>query len=480
MNPLTCSLRLVRTSPRLHTPSTYRNLASMASAHTIQITPENTGLWKISQDETAAKKASELLQQDLEKHHVYFNDDGFHNHISHHILSLYGTGASAEQLKKGYAENVSYQRPALKSHEKVVEELKDWETAKKRVGKEQYYPDFLAFFQSEIERLGWEKVLYEYMFKGDDRCEDMLIRMLAGFLHPLIQLMYGVEWKQPALVAMGLAQAAVHQDNLRKLLLAAENASESVSEPMPSIASLLKEVRSNEKLANSAQMKDGNKIRDGVLARAWDETIALTSRVKVKPEELDEKTAEMYHAAIYEGTLAAFHPGKQPKFDFFLMHHINVCPIFIAINSQDWIPIESKVRLLEWKIRMDLVQYAARACPPLSIDSLAHYVPKDKNLGPPNSQLPRLHALEDDGHAIKLFRAVGLGQTVCEKYNDRDWMLIKGDLWPRISHLVIDSVESGGPRWVRGAGDPSAWADMPDQTKTDADRVLDKLEQVCL
>lgn len=121
------------------------------------------------------------------------------------------------------------------------------------------------------------------------------------------------------MVAMGLAQAAIHQDNLKGFLLAAEEASKSVSAPMPSIASLLDEVRANEKLATSAQTKDSNKIRDGVLARAWDETIAITSRVKVKPEELDEKTAEMYHTSIYEGSLAAFHPGKESKFDFFLM-----------------------------------------------------------------------------------------------------------------------------------------------------------------
>ncbi|KAI1768696.1 hypothetical protein GGR53DRAFT_476623 [Hypoxylon sp. FL1150] len=480
MNLLTLPLRLVPGSPRFTRPAAYRALASMATAHTIQITPDNTGLWQIHQDESAAKKASELLQEDLEKHHVYFNHDGFHNHISHHILSLYGTGASAEHLKRGYAENASYQRPTLKTHERVIDELKDWETAKMRVGKEQYYPDFLAFYQSEIERLGWEKALYEYMFKGDERSEDMLSRMFAGFLHPLIQLMYGVEWKQPAMVAMGLAQAAIHQDSLGKFLLTAEKASESVSAPMPSIASLLEEVRSNEKLATAAQMKDSNKIRDGVLTRAWDETIAVTSRVKVKPEELDEKTAEMYHTAIYEGALAAFHQGKEPKFDFFLMHHINVCPIFIAINSQDWIPIESKVRLLEWKIRMDLVEYAARACPPLSIDNIFSYVPKDKKLGPANEQLPRLFVLEDDGHAIKLFRAVGLGQRVCEKYEDRDWTQIKGDLWTRLNHLVVDSVESDGPRWVRGAGNSSAWKDVPDRSEVDNDGVSDKLQQVHL
>lgn len=38
----------------------------MATAHIIQITPDNTGLWKIQQDEASAKKASELLQEDLE------------------------------------------------------------------------------------------------------------------------------------------------------------------------------------------------------------------------------------------------------------------------------------------------------------------------------------------------------------------------------------------------------------------------------
>ncbi|KAI1371546.1 hypothetical protein F4677DRAFT_435517 [Hypoxylon crocopeplum] len=478
MSSITLPLRAIRSSLRFN-PLIRKNLASMATAHTIQITTDNTGLWQIHQDESAAKKATELLQADLERHHVYFNHDGFHNHISHHILSLYGTGATAEQIKKGYVENESYQRPTMKTHEKVIEELKDWDTAKSRVGKEQYYPDFLAFFQSEIDKLGWEKVLRKYMFNGDERSEDMLIRMFAGILHPLIQLMYGVEWKQPAIVAMGLAQAAVHQDNLRKFLLTAEEASKSSPTPMPSIMGLLEEVKSNEKLAKAAKLEDGNKIRDGVFARAWDEAIEITSRVKVKPEELDEKTAEMYHTSIFEGASAAFHPGKQPKFDFFLMHHINVNPIFMAINDQDWIPIESKVRLLEWKIRMDLVQYAARACPPLSIDSITSYVPKDKNMGPTNEQLSRIHVLEDDGHAIKLFRAVNLGQKVVEKYNDKDWVKIKGDSWTKLSHLVVDSVESSGPRWVRGAGEPAAWQDVPDLPEAD-EGISDKLDQVHL
>lgn len=72
MKLLTLPLRLVQSSPRFNKPSIYRTLASMATAHTIQITPDNTGLWQISQDESAAKKATELLQEDLEVHRVLY------------------------------------------------------------------------------------------------------------------------------------------------------------------------------------------------------------------------------------------------------------------------------------------------------------------------------------------------------------------------------------------------------------------------
>ena len=41
----------------------------MATARIIQITPENTGLTRIKQTEAAAKKVTELLQEDLEVCH---------------------------------------------------------------------------------------------------------------------------------------------------------------------------------------------------------------------------------------------------------------------------------------------------------------------------------------------------------------------------------------------------------------------------
>ena len=53
-----------------------------------------------------------------------------------------------------------------------------------------------------------------------------------------------------------------------------------------------------------------------------------------------------------------------------------MCPIILVLNAQDWVPLEAKARLLEWKIRMDLVQYAARKCPEIRLDRILAYEPK--------------------------------------------------------------------------------------------------------
>lgn len=142
-----------------------------------------------------------------------------------------------------------------------------------------------------------------------------------GLMHPLIQLMYGMEWKQPAIVAEALAQTAVHTPNLAPLLVPAERlaAERGAGYKMPSIASLYGAVRADKKLAAAAHWKDPNKVRDGVAGRALDEMLAIAGRVKVRPEELDERTAEMFNTVVCMAAAAAHHEGKMNKFDFFYM-----------------------------------------------------------------------------------------------------------------------------------------------------------------
>jgi hypothetical protein len=105
---------LIRTTPGLRTITTRllhtypsARMASTADLpYKMHVTPDNTGLWRIKQTEEAARKVSELLQEDMEvrftpylvlspqtlsnqnapltlpqKYHVFFNDEGYHNHV---------------------------------------------------------------------------------------------------------------------------------------------------------------------------------------------------------------------------------------------------------------------------------------------------------------------------------------------------------------------------------------------------------------
>lgn len=251
--------------------------------------------------------------------------------IPHHLLALYGTGASPSALQSAYDTNATYQRPVLPPHRDPPLTLQPWpEAAKPYLGREEYYPDFLRFFQSETQKLGgsWQAVMERYLFGkgldgGDGGGDEMLVRLFAGFLHPLIQLMYGVEWAQEAVVAEALAQTAVHSGDIGAFLLGAERAAAERRQSHPdgpAVMELMAEVRGNEKLATAARPGDANKVRDGVLVRAKEDMIAFAAKVRVRPEEVEERTAEMFDAALFVAAAAALvQPRKHPKFDFFLM-----------------------------------------------------------------------------------------------------------------------------------------------------------------
>ncbi|KFA48125.1 hypothetical protein S40293_09287 [Stachybotrys chartarum IBT 40293] len=458
---------LLHSSPRLSTPSPQSISSPMGSAFKISVPADNSGLLGCKQDGAAAAKVSELLQRDLEHHHCFFNMDGFHNHIPHHLLSLYGTGSTPAAIQHAYDVNASYQNAVKEPRSHVVQELqRDWTAnAPKYLGKGSYYTEFLRFFQLEAEEKGWQGVLLEYVFADDEGSKDMLGRLYAGFLHPMIQLMYGIEWQQPALVASGLAQAAVHKNALAAFFAAADAAAATRPDGTTApVADLLEAVRSNEKLVGSVRWADANRLYDGVLGRAMDEAVAVGSRVKVRPEELEERTAEMVHTAAWMAAVTVFRPPHIPKFDFFLIHHLNVTPIFLSINSASWIPLAAKVRLLEWKMRLDVLQYVARGCPPPRPDLVRAYEPRDGTppAAEPEDLLPRFHALpDDDGHAVKVARALLVAQRLSRDYAGRPWLRVTGDMWVRMHHILWDSVDGQGSRWVRSAGFEEAWKDVP-------------------
>ncbi|CZS97033.1 related to HypA-like protein [Rhynchosporium agropyri] len=444
----------------------------MASPSEIHLTAEDTGIFKIKdQDSTTAAKVSELLQENHEKHHIFFNHDGFHNHIVHHLLTLYGVGASASVIEKHYENNASYQRPPLPVEERVVQDMSDPEHFKKYLGNEKYYHDFLVFFQKEMESRGFETVLDEFLFAGTEKADDLLGRMYGGFFHPIIHLGFGLEFKQPAIIAEALAQGAVHDSWTGKYLLRTEAAAKSNNDASvtTTLLELLDEIRANKKLATSAHWGDANKIRDGILVRAPEEMIRIASKWIVTPETLERKTAEMTNAAIYF-TVAAQRPPKQVKFDFFYMHFTNTSIFFPTFNALPFLSSANKVRLLQWKAYLDLALYTSRAAAPLDLAEISLYTPSKLEAGDAEwpGILRRLTEVADDGHAVKFGRAVANAERLCKPYEDAgdEVGVLKAFMWEKIGNMIIDSVEDSGERWVRGTGFAEAWENFEDHPRT--------------
>ena len=177
---------------------------------------------------------------------------------------------------------MSYQRPPLPHKQSFVMDMRDLKKYKTYLGNEEHYHDFLVFFKEEINQLGWQGVLTEYMFKGDERADDMLVRMFGGILHPIIHLGFGVEFEQPAIIAEALAQAAVHDSWKASYLIESEKAAKdhhnSHGRSDKSIVQLLEEIYADTKRASGGITK-------------------YASQVHVTEQNLEEKTAEMINAA---------------------------------------------------------------------------------------------------------------------------------------------------------------------------------------
>jgi hypothetical protein len=148
------------------------------------------------------------------------------------------------------------------------------------------------------------------------------------------------------------------------------------------------------------------------------------------------------------------------------VHCANCSIFFSTFLNEPWLKVEDKIRLLEWKGRIDLALYVSRACPELLLDEIKGYQPRNPGDGWPEI-IRRVDKFPDDGHASKLVRAVANSEQVCKQYADQpeDVLPIKGDMFLKLGHMVIDSVEVGNPHWVRSAGFDKAWEEIPSRSK---------------
>ncbi|KAJ5199844.1 hypothetical protein N7472_005048 [Penicillium cf. griseofulvum] len=443
------------------------------TATTVLLSPETTpghvhvnGLTRES-----AKIVSELLT----RNHILYKTrwkHTLHNHLTHHLLAMWALGATPPEIQDMWDYNTPYQDDMNTGYPEASSKygLYDPEVFEKCLGIDDCYPDFLKFFEEEISSKGMQEVIKEYLFKGDERANDILGRMFADLVHPIIHLGCGIEFKQPSLVAEALAGACVHDNWPNSFLLPTENYADS-------------------DISTGTREDDPfNKIPDGFLKRVTPtQLVPYLSQFQVKPEpeDLKLKLSDMMHTSAYM-LGAAQRPGKREAMDFVTLHAATLAAFFPAIMAQDWLSNEDKARLLEATARVDAVMYAGTACPPLYADRVINYIPQHPSHGW-SELFHRANIYRDEGHAVKLLRALYALEPL---ELGPGFPINKSDFF-KIAHMGIDSIErameEGGnhvpkevaagvlqrvgrggemvvgnmTRWVFYGGLPNAWRHVP-------------------
>jgi hypothetical protein len=436
------------------------SIKAEAQRNTNTWTPgENSGLARIDANPAGSINiTATLLQKNHEKWHMYFRDVAGHNHIPHAILSTLAMGGGPQELHRAYDDGESIQRNMPPVSEQIVAEMSDPAKFRERMQILDQYPNFLTFFEQEIENSNgdWQSVVLKHCFKRTPLADLMLAQLFEGLYHPFIHLGFGVEFDLPSLVAEGLAQTASHDPMYIDIFFQnAEKLAQSGSVPRRPLKELYNETRANDAIRTSPRLPDGPwKVRDGVLGRAMDEMVKVAAQFQVEPTEQDVEraTAEMISCAAW--SCAASHkPGKERKIDFFLMHAVTSSIFTTVFSRQPWLSIQDKARMVEWKARLDLVWYAASAAPELRDEHIVDYKPtlsKDMDWRQLYQALNRHH---DDGHVAKFVRAIKNGQeaTVPFEKSEGNSLPIKGDLWLKVAQLCYDSTVmyvEGERKWV--------------------------------
>lgn len=102
---------------------------------------------------------------------------------------------------------------------------------------------------------------------------------------------------------------------------------------------------------------------------------------------------------------------------------------------QEWISTANKVKLLNWKGRLDLCLYASRRSPALLIDEMSNYVPRHSP-SDWDAVISRARDIDDDGHAYKFVRALAHGQRVCAPFEGNNAKFsIRGKVWLQIANM---------------------------------------------
>ncbi|KAJ8507666.1 hypothetical protein ONZ45_g9998 [Pleurotus djamor] len=284
------------------------------------------GLLNFPRPSPAAKTTvEELLAKDAEQHHYYFRTAGLHNHLSHHLLAAYDLGASEGLLRKIYEVESAVQRPIFveEKDKGIVITDTNWT---QYLGNQNAYGAFYKFFTKRVEELGVVEALEFYVFSPTAYANGrMIVRLVAGALHPFIQIGHGLEFGNAVLVASGIAQTAIHSFASDKIF---SFSNPSAQQTGPSVLELLRQVYDSPVL-KPVMPYDNNalinaRIKSALSDGRAEEIQRICAQLNIN-ETSDDHLRSIVNEVIWTSTLLMFasgKPNKKTRLDFFLMHFV--------------------------------------------------------------------------------------------------------------------------------------------------------------
>ncbi|KAI4521002.1 hypothetical protein K525DRAFT_248119 [Schizophyllum commune Loenen D] len=337
----------------------------------------------------AAALTQRLLQQDFVKHHCFFNEQGFHNHLPHHLLSVLDLGGSAHLLQSIYDTEAAAQRPATLGKSGVEVPLITEENWTAHLGKEIAYAGYLQFFSDEIAEHGAEATVERFVFspEANGNGSITLARLGSAVFHPWIQLALGLEFKQDFLVAAGLSLIAMTEPAFPDLLADTSSGLPSVTyttNKSLTLHELFEEVYASDALEPGPYDPEvifghhAQKFKSH--SEALSTVLEISKRWKFPPTDdapafnaaLEQKRKEaIVEATLFLGATGLKHDnrGAPPRVDFFLMHLLTSSMFMQTLFDVARKP-EYQARLLQVYIRSTIMTVLARGRPKPDVGAL--------------------------------------------------------------------------------------------------------------
>lgn len=308
-----------------------------------------------------------------------------------------------------------------------------------------------------------------------------------GFIHPLIQLGFGIEFDLPFLSCEALAMACTQFDeDVFPLLLRADDLAKT-REDHQSLVEITDICAADQDLLDAAMMHPLEFMSiKGPVGTQPEKMLEYASRYSVHEDEIAFRSAELCNATcksrecgiirtIADKCLPAFmmagaqRPNKEPRMDFFLLHLTNCSILTDAIVNKDWIPLKAKAKLLSWFGRLAVMLYIVVRSPKLDITPIRNYKLQKGN-GSWQDAVERAIAFNDDGHGCKIIRALLHAEKVSKPYQGRPEFRMEGSDFEKAAVATVDSFPSSEvvragfdqeEAWIRHAGFEKAWEAVP-------------------